>query len=69
MNCCRQIRIVHTSLGATQAMKRGSRAPENSSSRSARHHLQVAQTFLAIGTLYIGNLTIPRKMTTCHPED
>ena len=33
----------------------GSRAPENSSSRSARHHLQVAHTFLATGTLYISS--------------
>ena len=32
----------------------GVRAPANSSSRFARHHLQVAQTLREAGTLYIG---------------
>ena len=34
-------------------MNFGSRAPTKLTSRLPRHHLQVAQTFFAIGTLYI----------------
>lgn len=39
-------------------MNCGTRAPTKDTSRAPRHHLHVAQTFRATGTLYIGTLSL-----------